>query len=71
MEKSGAHIIPESRFNLSEAGQKYLERYGDPIVTNTYLKLTILIFGVVCLSVLVLLYRAQTAQYGKAAGRPH
>jgi type IV secretory pathway TrbF-like protein len=61
MQKPEVRIIPESRFNLSEAGQKYLEQYGDPIVTNTYLKLTILILGTVCFGVLVLFYRAQTA----------
>jgi type IV secretory pathway component VirB8 len=59
MRKTDPDTIPESQFNVSEAGQKYLEQYGDPIVTNTYLKLTILILSVVCLAVLALFYRAQ------------
>ena len=61
MKKNAIHLIPESRFQISEAAQEYLERYGDPIVTNTYLKLTILILAVVCLGTLVLFYRAQMA----------
>ena len=59
MRKTYPTTIPESQFNVSEAGQKYLEQYGDPIVTNTYLKLTILILSVVCLAVLALFYRAK------------
>ena len=53
--------LMESTFNRSEAAQKYLEQYGDPIVTNTYLKLTILILAVVSLTTLALFYRAQMA----------
>jgi len=48
-------------FRPSEAAQKYLEQYGDPIVTNTYLKLTILILAIVSLVTLSLFYRAQMA----------
>jgi type IV secretory pathway TrbF-like protein len=61
MEKTDVQMIPESRFTQSEAAQKYLEQYGDPIVTNTYLKLTILILAIVCLATLGLFYRAQMA----------
>jgi type IV secretory pathway TrbF-like protein len=61
MEKNDVQMIPESRFNQSEAAQKYLEQYGDPIVTNTYLKLTILIIAAVSLATLALFYRAQMA----------
>ena len=53
--------IAETNFRLSEAAQKYLEQYGDPIVTNTYLKLTILILAAVSLVTLSLFYRAQMA----------
>jgi type IV secretion system protein VirB5 len=56
-----SEIIPESRCRTSEAGAKYLEQYGDPIVTNTYLKLTILILAAVTLVTLALFYRAQMA----------
>jgi type IV secretory pathway TrbF-like protein len=53
--------IAGTTFRPSEAAQKYLEQYGDPIVANTYLKLTILILAVVCLGTLALFYRAQVA----------
>ena len=61
MDRTDVQMIPESRFTRSEAAQKYLEQYGDPIVTNTYLKLTILILAVVSLATLALFYRAQMA----------
>jgi len=53
--------IVETSFRPSDAAQKYLEQYGDPIVTNTYLKLTVLILATVCLVTLSLFYRAQMA----------
>jgi type IV secretory pathway TrbF-like protein len=53
--------MAETSFRPSQAAQKYLEQYGDPIVTNTYLKLTILILAAVCLVTLSLFYRAQMA----------
>ena len=61
MKNRDPEIIPESRFQISLAAQKYLERYGDPIVTNTYLKVTILVLAVVALVTLALFYRAQMA----------
>src|SRR6266851_9898968 len=61
MRETKAQPIPETRFNRSEAAHKYLEQYGDPIVTNTYLKLTILILAAVSLVTLSLFYRAQMA----------
>lgn len=61
MRETKAQPISETRFNQSEAAHKYLEQYGDPIVTNTYLKLTILILAAVSLSTLTLFYRAQAA----------
>jgi type IV secretory pathway TrbF-like protein len=53
--------IAETSFRPSEAAQRYLEQYGAPIVTNTYLKLTILILAIVSLVTLSLFYRAQMA----------
>ena len=53
--------ITKTSFRQSEAAQKYLEQYGDPIVTNTYLKLTILILATVSFVTLSLFYRAQMA----------
>src|SRR5665213_3449128 len=34
---------------ITRAAERYLEQYGDPLVMNTYLKITILVLGVVCL----------------------
>lgn len=43
------------------AGHKFLELYAEPVVTNTYLKVALLVLSVVTLASLALLYRAQTA----------
>ena len=34
---------------ITRAAEHYLEQYGDPLVMNTYLKITILVLAVVCL----------------------
>ena len=59
--KTWKNESPRRNFRLSEAAQKYLEQYGDPIVMNTYLKLTILVLAAVSLVTLSLFYRAQMA----------
>jgi type IV secretion system protein VirB5 len=46
---------------VTDAGMKFLELYAEPVVTNTYLKVALLVLSVVTLCCLVLLYRAQTA----------
>jgi type IV secretory pathway component VirB8 len=43
------------------AGHRFLELYAEPVVTNTYLKVTNLVLSVVTLALLALLYRAETA----------
>ena len=48
-------------FPITGAGQKFLELYAEPVVTNTYLKFAILVLSVVALALLALFYRAQTA----------
>jgi hypothetical protein len=45
----------------TKAGHKFLELYAEPVVTNTYLKVALLVLSVVTLALLALLYRAQTA----------
>lgn len=45
----------------TEAGQKFLELYAEPIVTNTYLKVAILVFAFISCGLLFLTYRAQEA----------
>ncbi len=46
---------------ITRAAEHYLERYGDPLVMNTYLKVTILVLAVVCLALAGLLVRSQMA----------
>ncbi|MBT9332015.1 VirB8/TrbF family protein [Paracidobacterium acidisoli] len=43
------------------AGHKFLELYAEPVVTNSYLKVALLILSIVAFALLALLYRAQTA----------
>jgi len=50
-----------SALPITEAGQKFLELYAEPVVTNTYLKIAILVLAAVAAVSLYLLYRAQTA----------
>jgi type IV secretory pathway TrbF-like protein len=45
---------------ITRAAERYLEQYGDPLVMNTYLKVTILVLAVVCLALAVLLFKSQT-----------
>ena len=52
---------PQHELSTTDAGHKFLELYSEPMVTNTYLKVAILVLSVVTLASLVLLYRAQTA----------
>jgi type IV secretion system protein VirB5 len=51
----------KERLPVTDAGQKFLELYAEPVVTNTYLKMAILVLSVVALALLALLYRAQAA----------
>jgi type IV secretory pathway TrbF-like protein len=46
---------------ITRAAERYLEQYGDPLVMNTYLKVTILVLCVVCLSLSTLVYKSQKA----------
>jgi type IV secretion system protein VirB5 len=53
--------MSQKEFPITDAGHKFLELYAEPVVTNTYLKVAILVLSVVALALLALLYRAQTA----------
>ena len=53
--------MSQKEFPISDAGHKFLELYAEPVVTNTYLKVAILVLSVVSLALLLLLYRVQTA----------
>jgi type IV secretion system protein VirB5 len=54
---TNAKPLPE----ITRAAERYLEQYGDPLVMNTYLKVTILVLAVVCTALAVLLFRGQMA----------
>jgi hypothetical protein len=53
--------MPKNELPITDAGHKFLELYAEPVVTNTYLKVAILVLSVVTLASLALLYRASTA----------
>jgi type IV secretory pathway TrbF-like protein len=49
---------------ITRAAERYLEQYGDPLVMNTYLKITILVLGIVCVMLGVLTFKSQKALAG-------
>ena len=57
---------------ITRAAERYLEQYGDPLVMNTYLKVTILALAVVCFTLAALAWQSQTraCQYAPAH-HPH
>ena len=46
---------------ITRAAERYLEQYGDPIVMNTYLKVTILVLAAVSVVLAGLIYKSQRA----------
>lgn len=53
--------MTRTSFSTTDAGHKFLELYAEPIVTNTYLKVALLVLSIVALVLLALFYRAETA----------
>ena len=53
--------MAKTNYNASEAGHRFLELYAEPVVTNSYLKVALLVLFIVTLASLALLYKAQTA----------
>jgi len=47
--------------DITRAAERYLEQYGDPLVMNTYLKVTILCLVVVCLVLAAAVFKSQKA----------
>jgi len=47
--------------DITRAAERYLEQYGDPLVMNTYLKVTILVLAIVCLVLAGLTFKSQQA----------
>jgi type IV secretory pathway TrbF-like protein len=56
--KSATNEVP---LEITRAAERYLEQYGDPIVMNTYLKVTILVLAVISVVLAGLVYRSQRA----------
>ena len=46
---------------ITRAAERYLEQYGDPLVMNTYLKITILCLVAVCLVLAAAVFKSQKA----------
>jgi type IV secretory pathway TrbF-like protein len=46
---------------ITRAAERYLEQYGDPLVMNTYLKVTVLVLAVVCLTLAALAWQSHRA----------
>ena len=53
----GTKATPE----ITRAAERYLEQYGDPLVMNTYLKVTILVLAAVCFTLAALTFKSQKA----------
>jgi type IV secretory pathway TrbF-like protein len=53
--------MTKTSFSTTEAGHRFLELYAEPVVTNTYLKIALLVLSVVTLALLAFLWRAETA----------
>jgi type IV secretion system protein VirB5 len=45
----------------TRAAERYLEQYGDPMVMNTYLKVTIVVLAAICLMLGTLVFKSQKA----------
>jgi type IV secretory pathway TrbF-like protein len=59
--ENGTKIFTNTVKIATTALQRYLEQYGDPLVMNTYLKVTILVLAVVCLALAGLTFKSQLA----------
>jgi type IV secretory pathway TrbF-like protein len=47
--------------DITRAAERYLEQYGDPLVMNTYLKVTVLVLCAVSLALAALAFKSQQA----------
>jgi type IV secretion system protein VirB5 len=46
---------------ITHSADKYLEQYGEPLVMNTYLKITVLVLAAICLALAGLVFKSQAA----------
>src|ERR1700687_4893242 len=61
MSTETANMETKETPEITRAAERYLEQYGDPLVMNTYLKVTILVLAAVCLALAALTFKSQTA----------
>src|SRR6516162_6481165 len=54
-------IAEKHASEITRAAERYLEQYGDPLVMNTYLKVTVLLLGGVCFALAALVFKSQSA----------
>ena len=62
------NVETKARPEITRAAERYLEQYGDPLVMNTYLKVTILVLAAVCFALAALTFKSQT---GARQHAPH
>ncbi|HZY62234.1 MAG: hypothetical protein BGO25_04270 [Acidobacteriales bacterium 59-55] len=55
------NITTKASPEITRAAERYLEQYGDPLVINTYLKVTILALTVISLMLAALVFKSQKA----------
>ncbi|MGC8549189.1 MAG: VirB8/TrbF family protein [Acidobacteriaceae bacterium] len=55
------NTVAKATPEITRAAERYLEQYGDPLVMNTYLKITILCLAAVCLALAALVFKSQKA----------
>ena len=55
------NVATKATPTITRAAERYLEQYGDPLVMNTYLKVTILCLVAVCLALAALVFKSQKA----------
>jgi type IV secretion system protein VirB5 len=55
------NTVTKATPEITRAAERYLEQYGDPLVMNTYLKVTILALVVICLALAALVFKSQKA----------
>lgn len=53
--------MTKTSYSTTAAGHRFLELYAEPVVTNSYLKVALLVLSVIALTLLALLWRAGTA----------
>jgi type IV secretory pathway TrbF-like protein len=59
MQKNKEMIVGDPKKPAPTARQKFLELYAEPVVVNSYLKVTVLVLAAVSIGLLVLLVRTQ------------